>query len=61
VGAAAWNAVLALLGWLAYQAADLSVIEKYNHQLSVIIIVLFCAAVAFFVVRAIIRKNKAKK
>ena len=61
VGAAAWNVVLALLGWLAYQAADLSVIEKYNHQLSVIIVVLFCAVVAFFVVRAIIRKNKAKK
>lgn len=61
LGAAVWNVVLALLGWLAYQAADLSVIEKYNHQLSVIIVVLFCAVVAFFVVRAIIRKNKAKK
>ena len=61
LGSAVWNVVLALLGWLAYQAADLSVIEKYNHQLSVIIVVLFCAVVAFFVVRAIIRKNKAKK
>lgn len=61
LGAATWNAVLALLGWLAYQAADLSVIEKYNHQLSVIIIVVFCAAVAFFIIRAVVRSRKSKK
>ena len=61
LGAATWNAVLALLGWLAYQAADLSVIEKYNHQLSVIIIVVFCVAVAFFIIRAVVRSRKSKK
>ena len=59
IGALAWNCILALLGWLAYKAADPSVIEKYSHQLSIIIIVLFVAAVAFFVIRAIV-KNRRK-
>ena len=60
LGAALWNVVLALLGWLAYRAADPQVIERYSRQLSVIIVVLFCAAVAFFIVRAIIKKRKEK-
>lgn len=59
IGALAWNCILALLGWLAYKAADPSVIEKYSHQLSIIIIVLFVAAVAFFVIRVIV-KNRRK-
>lgn len=58
IGAGLWNIVLGLLGWLAYRAADPQVIERYSHQLSIIIIVLFCAAVAFFVVRAIIKKRR---
>ena len=57
LGALAWNCILALLGYLAYKAADPSVIEKYSHQLSIIIIVLFAAVVAFFVLRAIIKKR----
>lgn len=58
IGALAWNCILALLGWLAYKAADPSVIEKYSHQLSIIIVVLFAAAVAFLIVRAIIKKRR---
>lgn len=58
IGALAWNCILALLGWLAYKAADPSVIEKYSHQLSIIIVVLFVAAVAFLIVRAIIKKRR---
>ena len=58
LGAAVWNCILALLGYLAYRAADPSVIERYSHELSVIIIVIFCAAVAFFIVRALIRKRR---
>ena len=58
LGALVWNCILALLGWLAYKAADPSVIEKYSHQLSIIIIVLFAAVVAFFVIRAIIKKRR---
>ena len=58
VGAGAWNVLLALLGWLAYRAADPHVIERYSHQLSVIIVVLFCAAIAFVVIRAIVKKRR---
>ena len=60
IGAALWNVVLALLGWLAYRAADPQVIERYSHQLSIIIVVLFCAAIAFFIIRAIVRKRRDK-
>lgn len=48
LGALAWNLVLALFGWLAYKAADPTVIEKYSRQLSLAIIALFVVAVAFF-------------
>ena len=58
IGALAWNCILALLGWLAYKAADPSVIEKYSQQLSWIIIALFVAAVVILVVRAIIKKRR---
>ena len=62
LGALAWNCILALLGWLAYKAADPSVIERYSHQLSVIIVVLLAAVVLFFVVRHLVRRRgKAKK
>jgi membrane protein DedA with SNARE-associated domain len=61
LGAGVWNCVLALLGWLAYHAADPSVIEKYSHQLSVGIVVVFVAVVAFLVVKAVVRKRKEGK
>lgn len=58
LGALVWNCVLALLGWLAYKAADPSVIEKYSRQLSVIIVALLLAVIAFFVIRYFIRRKK---
>ena len=58
LGAAAWNCILALLGYLAYQAADPSVIERYSREISVIIVALFVAVVVVFIVRAIIKKRK---
>ena len=61
LGALAWNLILALFGWLAYKAADPTVIEKYSKQLSVIIIVAFVAAVAFLVVRHFVKKRKSGK
>lgn len=61
LGAMAWNCILALLGWLAYRAADPTVIEKYSRQLSVIIVALLAAVVLFFVVRYFIRKKKTRK
>ena len=61
LGALAWNLILALFGWLAYKAADPTVIEKYSKQLSVIIIVAFVAAVAFLVVRHFVKKRKGSE
>ena len=61
LGAGAWNVVLALLGWLAYKAADPSVIEKYSHQFSVVIVVIFVAVVAFLIIRSVLRKRKQKQ
>ena len=61
LGAGAWNVVLALLGWLAYKAADPSVIEKYSHQFSVAIVVIFVAVVAFLIIRSVLRKRKPKQ
>lgn len=58
LGALAWNCVLALLGWLAYQAADPTVIEQYSRQLSIIIVAVFVAAVAFLVIRYLIKRKK---
>jgi len=58
LGALAWNCILALLGWLAYKAADPTVIEQYSRQLSIIIVAVFVAAVAFFVIRYLIKRKK---
>lgn len=60
IGAFIWNCVLALLGWLAFQAADPSVIERYSSILSYAIIVIFVLVVIFFVVRHFIKKNRKK-
>jgi membrane protein DedA with SNARE-associated domain len=61
IGALAWNCILALLGYLAYKAADPSVIEKYSRQLSVIIIVLFVGVVAVLVIRHVVRRRKLRQ
>ncbi|MBP3764010.1 MAG: DedA family protein [Bacteroidales bacterium] len=58
LGALAWNLILALFGWLAYKAADPTVIEKYSRQLSIVIIVLLAAAIAFLVARHYIKKGR---
>ena len=58
LGALAWNCILALLGWLAYKAADPTVIERYSRELSVIIIAILAAVVLFFVLRYFIRKKR---
>ena len=60
-GAGVWNCILALLGYLAYRAADPTVIERYSRQLSVIIVVLFAAVVAFFIIRYFVRKKKSNR
>lgn len=58
LGALVWNCVLALLGWLAYQAADPSVIERYSSLLSYVIIGVFVVAVGYFAVRYLLKKRR---
>lgn len=58
IGAAAWNFVLALLGYLAHKAGDISVVEQYSHEISIAIIGIVVLVVAIFVVRYFIKKRK---
>lgn len=60
MGAVLWNSVLALLGYLAYQAADPSVIEKYSHVLSIVLLSLLVAVILFFVIRLLVKRKKHK-
>lgn len=60
-GAFIWNCILALLGWLAYRAADPTVIAKYSHQLSIILLVLLSLFCAFIIIKIIIKHHKTTK
>ena len=60
LGAAIWNVVLTLLGILAYRAAKPDLIEQYSHHISIAIIAIFCLAVAFLVIRYLLKKKKGK-
>lgn len=48
MGAFLWNTVLALLGYLANGQKEM--IEKYSHELSVAIVVIFAATIVIYVV-----------
>lgn len=58
LGAAIWNCVLALLGYLAVKTGGMDFIYKYSGMLSKIIIVLAVLACILLIVRAIIKKRK---
>lgn len=58
LGAAAWNFVLAFLGYLAHKAGDISVVEQYSHEISIAIIGLVILVVAIFVIRYFVKKHK---
>jgi membrane protein DedA with SNARE-associated domain len=59
VGAGLWNCCLAALGYLAHGQADM--IEKYAHELSILILVLALVAVIYFVVKKFVKKDKSGK
>ncbi len=59
LGAAIWNCILGLLGFLAVKAGGMDFIYKYSGMLSNIIIVLFVICIVFLVIRALIRKRKS--
>ncbi len=58
LGAGLWNIVLAALGYIAHGQADL--IDKYSHELSIIILVALGLVVVYWVVKTIIKKRKNK-
>ncbi len=56
LGAGIWNVVLALLGYIAGGQKEL--IDAYSHELSIIIMGLFALAIAYIVIKAIIKRYK---
>jgi len=54
LGAGIWNIILAFLGYVAHGQADL--IDKYNHELSLIVLVILGLVIAYFVVKSIFKK-----
>lgn len=55
LGAFIWNIVLALLGYVAHGQMDL--IERYNHELSIAIVVIVGVVVVFFIGKAVISRT----
>lgn len=58
IGAAVWNTVLAILGYVAHGQKDL--IDKYNHELTIALLAIFALGVAYVVVKWIISSKKRK-
>lgn len=59
LGAGIWNIILALIGYLAHGQADL--IDKYNHELSILMVALVGVGILFLIVRHFVKKHKAKR
>lgn len=58
LGAAAWNTVLAILGYVAHGQKDL--IDKYNHELTIALLAVFAIGVGYVVIKWIISARKRK-
>lgn len=56
IGALVWNIILAVLGYLAHGQSDL--IDKYNHELSIAIILILVFVILFFIIRKFIKRKK---
>ena len=57
LGAALWNTVLAILGYVAHGQADL--INEYSHEISMAILILLGAVVLYYLIRWMIKRVKA--
>ncbi len=57
LGAGIWNIVLAALGYFANGQKEM--IDKYSHELSIIILAILGLAVVYWVVKTIIKKRKS--
>lgn len=56
LGALLWNSILALLGYIAHGQAEL--INRYSHELSILMIALLAVAVVVVAVRHFLKKRK---
>ncbi len=56
LGAGIWNTILAFIGYLAHGQADL--INKYNHELSIIMLVLVGLAAIWLIAKTLIKRKK---
>jgi membrane protein DedA with SNARE-associated domain len=56
LGAGIWNIVLALLGYIAHGQMDM--IHEYSHELSIGIMALLGLVIAYFIIKAIIKRAK---
>ena len=56
LGAGIWNTILAFIGYLAHGQADL--INKYSHELSVVVLALVGLAAIWFIAKALIKRKK---
>ena len=56
LGAGIWNCILAFIGYLAHGQADL--INKYSHELSLIVLALVGLAAIWFIAKALIKRKK---
>ncbi len=58
IGAACWNTVLAILGYVAHGQKDL--IDKYNHELTIALLALFGIGIVYVVIKWIVSARKRK-
>jgi membrane protein DedA with SNARE-associated domain len=56
LGAGIWNTILAFIGYLAHGQADL--INKYSHELSLVVLGLVGLAAIWFIAKALIKRKK---
>ena len=59
LGATTWNIILALLGYIAHGQADL--IEKYNKELSYIILAIVGLVALFYILKYVRKRMKSTK
>lgn len=58
IGAACWNTVLAILGYVAHGQKDL--IDKYNHELTIALLTLFGIGIVYVIIKWIVSARKRK-
>ena len=56
LGAAIWNSILALLGYVAHGQADL--INEYSHELSMVVLAILGVVILYYAIRFILKKSK---